>query len=763
MRVPVLQFGAVYLAGLWFSGGVRIVTVLAVAVLLILLVVRASSWLRLLVVVGWVGAVTGAVARASQAATCREAWEPGSESAIIQILDEPGERLRTRAIVRHTAAGCGGALIVRLEEPVPSGAVLVVAGSYHGMGVFRVRHARLIGIERGWRLSVRSTIAHRIRALYGPRSAVVEALVLGRRDDIPPSLREAFIGAGIAHLLAISGLHVGLFVGWIVLLVRLTHLRRWAPAIGATTAWFYVMLLGFPVAATRAAAFITIFVFARYRQRHPVASAVLTVGALVVASIDPNAVRSVGAWLSISAVWATMYGPAQLPSRWRTNPFARLAASSLAATIVTAPITAFTFGSVAPIGIVSNLVAVPLAGIAVPAVFASLVVGPTMAAGAGLVLAAIEGLATTLSMVPGGHLVGAAGWSFAWPWLGVLVGTVWVLERRPRWGILQVRLAFASAVAAWAMVFFPVGGPKSGEGLTVHVLDVGQGDAIALRTREGRWILVDAGPISKFGNAGHRIVVPFLRRNGVKRLDALVISHGDADHLGGAPAVVGALQPRLVLEPGQPLATALYREHLAAVDAVGSSWQAGRAGDSLEIDGVRLLVLHPTARWADREFRPNENSLVLRLEYGCFSALLTGDIGFPVEEYLLRYLKPVDLLKVGHHGSAGSTGAGWLDTLRPLVAVVSVGQNRYGHPAPEVLERLDARGIETFRTDRDGTVTIRTDGRYLDVVTRDRDNLLGRLLCRIRRLLQSNNSSSNKNGCTPGRQVSLPVCSTISR
>ena len=229
MRLPVLHFGAAYLVGLWIRGSAWPLTVLAVAVLLVFFVARASPWLRFLVVVGWVGAVTGAVARASQAATCREVWEPGAVTAIIKILDEPGEQLRTRAVVRHSAAGCGGTLIVRLEEPVPSGAVLIVAGTYHGMGVFRVRHARLIDIDRGWRLSVRSTIAHRIRALYGPRSGVIEALVLGRRDDIPTSVREAFIGAGIAHLLAISGLHVGLFVGWIVLLVRLTPLTLTTP------------------------------------------------------------------------------------------------------------------------------------------------------------------------------------------------------------------------------------------------------------------------------------------------------------------------------------------------------------------------------------------------------------------------------------------------------------------------------------------------------------------------------------------------------
>jgi competence protein ComEC len=217
------------------------------------------------------------------------------------------------------------------------------------------------------------------------------------------------------------------------------------------------------------------------------------------------------------------------------------------------------------------------------------------------------------------------------------------------------------------------------------------------------------------------------------------------------------------MEPGQPLATALYQRHLAAVDAVGASWRASRAGDTLLVDGVRLIVLHPSAPWIEQEFRPNENSLVIQLEYGCFRALLTGDIGFAVEEYLRGRLDPVHVLKIGHHGSGGSTSDAFLDATAPRAAVVSVGRNRYGHPNPGVLDRLTSRNIEVFRTDRGGTVTIRSDGRYLEVGTRDWDTLVGRLMCRIRRSLQSNNSSSSRNACTRVLRVSLPTCSTTSR
>ena len=232
-----------------------------------------------------------------------------------------------------------------------------------------------------------------------------------------------------------------------------------------------------------------------------------------------------------------------------------------------------------------------------------------------------------------------------------------------------------------------------------------------LRTPAGRWIEVDGGPRTPQLDAGRRIVVPFLRRQGVESLAVVVATHGDADHLGGLPAVIAAFPPRLVLEPGEPLGRPLYLEWLAAVAASGAQWRPARAGDRVTLDSVTLQVLSPDAAWIATPIDVNEHGVVLLVTYGATRIVLMADAGLPVEARLAGTVGPVDLLKVGHHGSRSATGEAWLDELHPVLAVISVGaRNNYGHPAPEVVERLARHGIAVLRTDRGGTITYRTDG-----------------------------------------------------
>jgi competence protein ComEC len=358
-----------------------------------------------------------------------------------------------------------------------------------------------------------------------------------------------------------------------------------------------------------------------------------------------------------------------------------------------------------------------------------------------------------------GVVAGDPGVAFMAPWAGGLLAAVWLVRRRPTWPVLTRRVLWALAAASWAAVARDWWARDRYPGLTLHVLAVGQGDAIALRSPHGRWGLVDAGPRTMGVDAGRSVVAPFLRRQGVRSLDFVVVSHGDADHLGGVPSVLAAVPTALVLEPGQPLGTDLYGEYLRVVDQTGASWRAAREGDVLQWDGVRIEVLHPSAAWVRREARPNENSVVLRVTYGEFDALLSGDAGLPVESLLVGRLSRVELLKVGHHGSPGSTGGPWLTALGPRVAVVSVGVNGYGHPAPGVLARLAAHGVAVFRTDRGGTVTVRTDGRYLGI---DQGGAFppGGIACRLLDWLPSRASSSSRSGCSPKRPGSSPTSFT---
>jgi competence protein ComEC len=292
--------------------------------------------------------------------------------------------------------------------------------------------------------------------------------------------------------------------------------------------------------------------------------------------------------------------------------------------------------------------------------------------------------------------------------VAALAWWLWHSPRRP-W-LIAARIAFATTVLV-ATSLKDAFALDDCVCLTVHFLDVGQGDAAALRTPHGRWIVIDGGPRIPGDDAGRRVVVPFLRRHGVERLAVAVATHGDADHLGGLPAVVDAFDPEVVLEPGEPLGRPLYLEFLATVEASGARWHPARAGDRIELDGVVLEVLSPDSLWLRLPLDVNEHGVVLRVSYGAEVLLFQADAGLPVEARLAGRVGRVELLKVGHHGSRTATSDAWLDELAPREAVISVGRrNRYGHPTPEVLGRLARHGIAVLRTDERGTITFSTDG-----------------------------------------------------
>ena len=653
---------------------------------------RRAPWAAVVVLACGVGLAHGGLAGARDAAACAAVWDRGRHAAIVRIADAPSGRGLADAVVRHAPEGCAGRIRLRLAAgAAPSGATLVVVGRHEPGAALRVERYRVLDVAPAVRYRIRDAVGRRIASLYGPRAAVVDALVLGRRGDIDPELRAEFVAAGLAHLLAISGLHVGIIAAWIAVLGRALGLGSRAAWLSAAGAWGYVLLLGFPAPATRAATFVAIGALARARQRHPRTGAVLAVAVLVVLAVDPTAATQAGAWLSVAAVWGTVEAGAALRRMRRPHPGVRLLAASVGAVLATAPITARVFGQVSLAGVVTNLVAVPIAGVTVPGVLASLAGGGLLAGGAGLTLAALERVAALGARLPFGVIGGDPGLPFAVPWIGVLALGLWLVRRRPTWPVAARRGAALLAVAVWAGLARDVWTRDRYDGLTLYVLDVGQGDAIALRSPRGRWMLVDAGP--RFGgrDAGRTVVAPFLRRHGVRALDLLVVTHGDADHSGGAPSVLAAVPAVTVMEPGQPLGSAPYLEFLAAVDDAGAAWHPARAGDVVEWDGVRLEVLHPSDRWLRGEVRANENSVVLRVSFGAFDALLTGDAGLPVESALLDAVTQVEVLKIGHHGSAGSTGPAFLAAAAPKVALISVGQNGYGHPAAEVMT-IDAQG-----------------------------------------------------------------------
>jgi competence protein ComEC len=553
---------------------------------------------------------------------------------------------------------------------------------------------------------------------------MVDALILGRRSGLDRALQDRFAQSGLVHLLSISGFHVGVITAWIFLLCRSLRVGRVrALLFAAAVSVAYVAFLGWPAPAVRAAALAVLVALSRARQRKIETNALLSATCLSVLLIDPWAILDLGAWLSASALWgATTF------SRWTdrtlgTSVWWRTLGSSVGATLTTAPITAAALGAVAVIGVALNFVAIPLAAIAVPGVLGSLLVFPlwpglaaALAGGAGLALHLLELLATAGAAVPGGHLIEAAELGSAVPWLAGLALSLWAIGARNtlaeairRWSWVGVATLWIGTLWVWAPA-----SADAGSGLALHFLDVGQGDGAVLRTPLGRWIVIDAGPRNDRSDAGRRVVVPFLARGGARELALAFVSHAHADHLGGMPAVLDRFHAGMVIEPGDQVADPLYYEFLDELAAESMAWHRGRRGERFTLDSVRFTILHPYewSRWGEDL---NEDSLVLLVEYGAFQALFAGDAGFAAEAEMRGRTRAVDLLKVGHHGSRGSTGDEWLDSLRPKMAVISVGRNTYGHPASETLARLLKHRVDVWRTDRDGEVTVTTDGRHMTV------------------------------------------------
>ncbi len=582
-----------------------------------------------------------------------------------------------------------------------------------GFRVARAR-ARLRGGVETW-----------LKQLFPDTWPVASALVLARKEGLDPEVRESFALAGIAHLLAISGFHVGVVALLVGVVVRgLGVPPRPAPAVATLVTWLYVGFIGFPDAASRAALILTLVSMSRLRARPAGALGAISSALLILVLQDPFALGRPGFQLSFAGALGLVLGAPPLrralgvgwlkavPRSLRDG-----VAAGVAATLFTLPFVAWHFGRVSVVGVVVTLLATPLVAAAIPGLLATLAaysafpsLAVFLAGGTDILLRALEGLARGAGSLPGSSVwVGNA--TLMGGVVGGLLGVAWVRatpERlRPWVRHLVVILVMVACAGAAPLVERSLGVGT----LEIVFLSVGQWDAVAIRSPAGRWVVVDTGPRGRSWDAGARVVLPYLRRRGVTRLEALVFTHPDLDHIGGGKVVADALDPRFIMDPAQAAGKDAYVDILEVATARGIPWIEARRGFMLELDGVRLEVLHPDGVTATPTGKSDANaqSVVLLVRYGAFEALLTGDAPTEVEEGLLADLPgELELLKVGHHGSNTSTSAELLSRTSPEVAVISVGaRNRYGHPHASVLRRLVDAGVRVLRTDQSGHVRVR--------------------------------------------------------
>jgi competence protein ComEC len=582
---------------------------------------------------------------------------------------------------------------------------------------------------------------------------MVAALTLARKEGLDPGLREAFARSGTAHLLAISGFHVGVVSSLLLVLLRGAGFpRRRAGTLASGGTWLYVALLGFPDAASRAALILSTLVASRARGRPPARWGGLASALLILLVLDPRRIASPGFQLSFAgAAGLVAWAPAlraclRRPAGWRLpNAVSSVLASGVAATVATLPVVAWHFERVSLVGIPATIVVSPLVAFALPGALVSLLadalhpaLGRFLAGGVEVALVALE---------EGTRWMALPGWTSVWvsrSWIFVvaLAGALGVRLTQRRLIRNRVRRVVGVAFGFTALVLWPVAATVQGRGgVELIAIDVGQGDALALRSPAGRWILVDAGPAVRGDGGGHP-VVKALRDRGVVRLEALIVTHPDLDHIGGVPAVIRAVEVAAVLEPALPTGKDGYVEALEAARTRGVPWLRAEAGRRFDVDGMIVEVLHPPASPRDplslqaEQLDANSTSVVVAVRFGAFDALLTGDAPAQVEREVagaigggFEVLKVAqverevagaigggfEVLKVAHHGSDTSTDSVLLARTRPRVGLVSVGRgNHYGHPSPDVLGRLRRAGAEVRRTDREGTLRVlaRRDGTF---------------------------------------------------
>ena len=268
------------------------------------------------------------------------------------------------------------------------------------------------------------------------------------------------------------------------------------------------------------------------------------------------------------------------------------------------------------------------------------------------------------------------------------------------------------------MVFVPAIPLGRTGGVELHVLDVGQGDAILLRTDAGKWVLFDAGPAWNGSDAGRRVVIPYVLRRGGS-LESFVLSHPHNDHVGGAATVLSAMHPRSYWDAAFAGGAEAYIGSLAVAKREGIDWHRVHPGDSIRIDGVTVSFLAPDSVWTVGLKDPNRASTIALVRYGMVRFLLVGDAERAEEDWLLaRHPTELhaDVLKVGHHGSSTSSSDEFLAAVHPGLAVISVGAgNKYGHPSGDVIRALARVGAEVLRTDEAGTIVVRSDGVRIEV------------------------------------------------
>jgi len=562
------------------------------------------------------------------------------------------------------------------------------------------------------------------KTLPPPYNYLLVGMLLGEKGFIPPYLKELFAEAGIMHILAVSGLHVGIIAMALLALLSILRLpKKLKLLILVLILIMYASITGFRPSVLRATIMFILLIGGKLINRSRNLNISLFFAAFLILLSNPLILYDAGFLLSFIVTFSIinlspiLQGLFSKIVVWIKNPLA----VSTAAWIGIFPLSAYFFTKVSIISIVSNIFIIPLTGIAVILGFVTFFIGMASISLAGivaninyLVLNLITLIAKSLSSFPFAFI------HVAQPSIMVIILyylMVFFIIEIFRKKILSQKIKKNAALIVLSItlliiivqVFYPA------DNLKVNFINVGEGDCILIEAPNKINILIDGGgtPQSDF-DVGSKIVVPYLRRKGINEIDLLILTHPHLDHLEGLLPVLMEFKVDMVLDSGLPCDLSEYKEFISLIIKKGIPYHKAKAGDNFIFsNNLEIFLLNPlydSDFYEESDF--NNASIVVKLFYKNADFLFTGDIEEAAEKKLLVWqnILQSDILKVAHHGSTSSTNLQFLDKVNPSIAVITVGKNHFGHPSQKTIERLEDKNIQIYRTDEDGTIIIRTNG-----------------------------------------------------
>ena len=579
-------------------------------------------------------------------------------------------------------------------------------------------------------LPVRSLIRRAIEQnLSGGPAGLLKGVLLGAKRAVPKEVKTAFTQTGVNHVLAVSGLHVGLIAGAIFFSLKILGIGRGITAALTICALvFYALITGLPPSVVRASTMGCVALLGMVGQRDIDGGNILGIAGLGLLIARPQDLFDVGFQLSFVATGGILifYRPLRdlLPQKkgWYDTCIAGPLAVSLAAQATTLPFVVAYFGLVSVIGLIANLIVVPLIGVGVGlgllTVLAFACWGP---------LATILNAANWLVLstaIKCTEFMAEPEWSafevahLSWVIFAIYLVLIPLIHPTARqlWSTYCLIIALALAnIGIWKNIW------QTESALEVYFLDVGQGDAIFCKYPNGLTLLVDGGIRTQYTDMGKRVILPFLKSQSIDHIDVVVGSHPHADHIGGLISVLEHLSVGHYLDAGQHVDSFTGKRLQEVVKTKGVRYHTVAAGDSLV--GIGGLVLHPTSAYVSNSGPApdgvNNGSVVIRIVYQGTSILLTGDIEHETDGDLMRWDHRLrsNILKAAHHGSRTSSTPEFLAGVNPSIVAISCGKNnRFRHPSPEVVQRFREMGIQIWRTDHSGAIAVRIDRGHIDIV-----------------------------------------------